>query len=49
MRGGFTPPVNWSIQRRQEYFDWAKRVVEGLPRVSDVLFTAFLDAFAKQP
>ena len=26
-----TPPADWSVSRRQEYFDWAKRVVDGLP------------------
>jgi guanosine-3',5'-bis(diphosphate) 3'-pyrophosphohydrolase len=24
------PPASWDLQRRREYFDWAKRVVEGL-------------------
>ena len=23
-----SPPVNWPLARRQEYFDWAKQVVE---------------------
>ena len=25
-----SPPADWSIQRKQEYFDWAKTVVDGL-------------------
>jgi guanosine-3',5'-bis(diphosphate) 3'-pyrophosphohydrolase len=25
-----TPPVDWSLERRREYFNWARRVVEGL-------------------
>ena len=23
------PPVDWPVTRRREYFEWAKRVVEG--------------------
>jgi hypothetical protein len=23
------PPANWDLARRREYFDWAKRVVDG--------------------
>lgn len=26
-----SPPVNWSLARRQEYFDWAKQVVDKIP------------------
>lgn len=26
-----TPPVDWSQERRDEYFEWARKVVEGLP------------------
>jgi guanosine-3',5'-bis(diphosphate) 3'-pyrophosphohydrolase len=25
-----TPPANWSYQRKREYFDWAKQVIDGL-------------------
>ncbi|HOY67629.1 MAG TPA: phosphohydrolase, partial [Candidatus Ozemobacteraceae bacterium] len=25
-----SPPADWSAQRRQEYFEWAARVVAGL-------------------
>lgn len=25
-----TPPADWSLERRREYFDWAVRVVDGL-------------------
>jgi len=24
------PPANWDLARRREYFDWAKRVIDGL-------------------
>jgi guanosine-3',5'-bis(diphosphate) 3'-pyrophosphohydrolase len=43
------PPHGWSLQRRQEYFDWAKRVVDGLPPVSDALRAAFAAAYAARP
>lgn len=25
-----SPPADWSLARKQEYFDWAKRVVDGV-------------------
>ena len=27
---GIRPPVGWNKRRRREYFDWAKRVIDGL-------------------
>ena len=24
------PPANWSVERKRQYFDWARQVVEGL-------------------
>ena len=44
-----TPPPDWELGRRQEYFDWAKRVVDGLRGVSPALETAFDEAFGKRP
>jgi (p)ppGpp synthase/HD superfamily hydrolase len=26
----YSPPADWSLERRREYFAWAKRVVDGL-------------------
>jgi GTP diphosphokinase / guanosine-3',5'-bis(diphosphate) 3'-diphosphatase len=43
------PPADWSLARRQEYFDWAKRVVDGLPKVSAPLLAAFELAYAARP
>ena len=43
------PPHGWSLQRRQEYFDWARRVVDRLPPVSEALRTAFDAAYAARP
>jgi GTP diphosphokinase / guanosine-3',5'-bis(diphosphate) 3'-diphosphatase len=28
-----SPPADWSVERKQEYFDWAKAVVDGMGRV----------------
>jgi GTP diphosphokinase / guanosine-3',5'-bis(diphosphate) 3'-diphosphatase len=43
------PPENWSLERRIEYFDWAKAVVDGLPRVNSRLLKMFEEAYAKRP
>ncbi len=43
------PPVGWPLARRQEYFEWAKRVVDRLPPVNDPLLRAFADAYAGKP
>jgi GTP diphosphokinase / guanosine-3',5'-bis(diphosphate) 3'-diphosphatase len=36
-----SPPVDWPLERRQEYFDWAKRVVEQMrgfsPRLDELV------------
>jgi guanosine-3',5'-bis(diphosphate) 3'-pyrophosphohydrolase len=44
-----TPPADWTLQRRQEYFDWAKRVVDGLPPVNAELRAAFDIAYRARP
>jgi guanosine-3',5'-bis(diphosphate) 3'-pyrophosphohydrolase len=44
-----SPPDRWTLERRREYFDWARQVVEGLPRVSEPLLAAFADALALRP
>ncbi len=43
------PPSDWPLARRQEYFDWARRVVDALPMVSAPLMTAFNDAYEQRP
>lgn len=43
------PPAEWSLARRQEYFDWAKRVVDRLPQVSAPLLATFEKAFSLRP
>jgi guanosine-3',5'-bis(diphosphate) 3'-pyrophosphohydrolase len=44
-----SPPSGWSLQRQRDYFDWAKRVVDRLPPVSDPLSAAFAAAHAARP
>jgi len=42
-------PANWDLARRREYFDWAKRVVDGLRGAHPRLEAAFDAAFARRP
>jgi guanosine-3',5'-bis(diphosphate) 3'-pyrophosphohydrolase len=43
------PPAGWSLERRREYFDWAKQVVDGLGDISPALRSAFDAAYARRP
>jgi guanosine-3',5'-bis(diphosphate) 3'-pyrophosphohydrolase len=43
------PPENWSLERRQEYFDWAKQVIDQLRGVHPRLETLFDQAYAAKP
>jgi len=43
------PPASWDLARRREYFDWAKRVVDGLRGVHPGLEAAFDAAYEKIP
>jgi guanosine-3',5'-bis(diphosphate) 3'-pyrophosphohydrolase len=43
------PPVGWPLQRRQEYFDWAKQVVDGLRGAHAVLEATFDATYAQRP
>jgi GTP diphosphokinase / guanosine-3',5'-bis(diphosphate) 3'-diphosphatase len=36
-----SPPTDWSIERKQEYFDWAKNVVDGMRGINPGLEMAF--------
>ena len=42
-------PVGWSHERKQEYFDWAKAVVDGLRGVHPELERLFDEAFKARP
>jgi guanosine-3',5'-bis(diphosphate) 3'-pyrophosphohydrolase len=43
------PPAHWDLQRRRQYFDWAKSVVERLRGVDPRLEEAFDRAYAQMP
>ena len=36
-----SPPADWNFQRKKEYFEWAKRVVDGLTAPNPVLEAEF--------
>ena len=43
------PPAGWELQRRREYFDWAKQVIDGLRGAHPRLERAFDAAYARRP
>jgi GTP diphosphokinase / guanosine-3',5'-bis(diphosphate) 3'-diphosphatase len=43
------PPDRWDLQRRQEYFDWGKRVIDRLRGAHPALEAAFDEAFLARP
>ena len=43
------PPAHWDLARRREYFDWARRVVDGLRGVHPRLEAAFDAAHGEPP
>jgi guanosine-3',5'-bis(diphosphate) 3'-pyrophosphohydrolase len=44
-----SPPPTWSLRRRRQYFDWAKKVIAGLRGVNRKLEDAFDAAYADRP
>jgi GTP diphosphokinase / guanosine-3',5'-bis(diphosphate) 3'-diphosphatase len=44
-----SPPVNWSLARRQEYFDWAKQVVDQIPDSPPDLLSLFMAIYGRRP
>jgi guanosine-3',5'-bis(diphosphate) 3'-pyrophosphohydrolase len=44
-----SPPPDWSLERRRDYFDWAKAVVDRLRGVDARLEAIFDVAYAKRP
>lgn len=44
-----SPPVGWSLARKQAYFDWALAVVNGLRGASPELEAAFDRVYALRP
>ncbi len=43
------PPAGWGLQRRQEYFDWAKAVIDGLRGAHAGLESIFDDTYSSRP
>src|SRR5437762_11462561 len=43
------PPAKWDLERRQEYFEWAKRVIDGLRGANRKLEAAFDTAYLRKP
>jgi guanosine-3',5'-bis(diphosphate) 3'-pyrophosphohydrolase len=44
-----SPPPDWPLARRREYFDWARRVIDGLRGVHAGLEARFDEAFEARP
>ncbi|MFY9327035.1 MAG: HD domain-containing protein [Georgfuchsia sp.] len=44
-----SPPADWPIERKQEYFDWAKAVVDEFRGVHPELERAFNEAYLARP
>ena len=42
-------PAGWSLERRREYFDWAKAVIDGLRGTHPVLEGLFDAAYSARP
>lgn len=44
-----SPPADWDLKRQQEYYDWAKRVIDRLRGAHPRLEAAFDAAYARRP
>jgi guanosine-3',5'-bis(diphosphate) 3'-pyrophosphohydrolase len=44
-----SPPAGWTLQRRQEYFDWAREVVDALRGIHPRLEQRFDEAYLLRP
>jgi GTP diphosphokinase / guanosine-3',5'-bis(diphosphate) 3'-diphosphatase len=44
-----SPPADWSLARKREYFDWAKAVVDGMGRVHPGMEGIFAEAYKVRP
>jgi guanosine-3',5'-bis(diphosphate) 3'-pyrophosphohydrolase len=43
------PPPDWPLDRRQEYFEWAKKVIDQLRGINPQLESIFDMAYTKKP
>ncbi len=44
-----SPPASWSLARQQDYFEWAKAVIDGVRGTNARLEAAFDDAYSRKP
>jgi guanosine-3',5'-bis(diphosphate) 3'-pyrophosphohydrolase len=44
-----SPPVKWSLQRKREYFDWAKAVIDQLRGTNEKLEKLFDETYQQKP
>lgn len=44
-----SPPTNWTLERRQIYFEWAKNVIAGVRGTNAALERRFDEAYEKHP
>lgn len=44
-----SPPADWNVQRKQEYFDWAKQVVDQVRGVNLTLEQLFDEVYQLRP
>jgi len=44
-----SPPVKWSLERKREYFDWAKAVIDQLRGTNEKLEKLFDETYQQKP
>jgi guanosine-3',5'-bis(diphosphate) 3'-pyrophosphohydrolase len=44
-----SPPAGWTTERKQQYFDWAREVIEQIRGVNSVLERLFDEAYSRRP
>ena len=44
-----SPPAEWSLERRQEYFDWAKSVIDQIRGTNEPLESIFDEIYLNRP
>jgi guanosine-3',5'-bis(diphosphate) 3'-pyrophosphohydrolase len=44
-----SPPAGWSLQRKRDYFDWAKRVIDQVRGTNPKLEKRFDALYRKRP
>jgi guanosine-3',5'-bis(diphosphate) 3'-pyrophosphohydrolase len=42
-----TPPADWSLERREDYLDWAEAVINNCPKVNPALEQHFAEVLKK--